>query len=108
MRKRASWYVVQDSTPLKSSLCVCVIELNPPCHRARGVYFRNCTSKSTNSVASMSSEGDKTTTKEGEGESSGLSSAAMEELESRLVAKILAKLPPATTEEHSPKDKGTE
>ena len=107
MRKRASWYVVQDSTPLKSSLCVCVIELNPPCHRARGVYFRNCTSKSTNSVASMSSEGDKTTTKEGEGES-GLSSAAMEELESRLVAKILAKLPPATTEEHPPKDKGTE
>ena len=56
----------------------------------------------------MSSEGDKTATKEGEGEPSGLSSAAMEELESRLVAKILAKLPPATTEEHSPKDKGTE
>jgi hypothetical protein len=44
----------------------------------------------------MSSEGDKTTT-EKEGESSGLSSAAMEELESQLVAKILAKLPPGAS-----------
>lgn len=33
--------------------------------------------------------------------------AAMEELESRLVAKVLIKLPLGTTEEHPPKEKGT-
>ena len=37
-----------------------------------------------------------------------MSSAAMEEVESRLVAKILAKLSPEMTEQQPPKDQGTE
>ena len=56
-------------------------------------------------MASMSKTEEKAATPEKEGESSGLSSAAMEELESRLLAKILAKLPPGTTEEQPPQGK---